>query len=457
MQFRGYRIDSVHRTVTSPSGRVVRLEPKAFDLLRYFTEHPEETLSRERLVTDVWGGKFITDDAVMVAVYALRQAFDDDSRSPKFIETIRRSGYRWIATTEASLQPKRRRSFAAAWVALIAIGFTALLWGVLRPSPPMPSIKRTNELVRAHARGVFFSERTTRSDLEEARAEFRKAILIDERFAEPHAALAQVCVRLIEIGAPDAKASEAEARREVARAVELAPRLALSQAALASVQFVLDRDLQQAERSYRHAIELDPTLPGIRRRYSYLLGASGRFSEANEQARSAVDMDPTSAGAISDLAFTHVLDGRLADAERLYREALRLDPANSDVLISLGYCLELRKAPDAAMQSYRRAMQIRGVPEDVIASYDRAFASSGLPGVYAAFLERLKGNPSVPRVMLAMYAARAGRASEAIELLREAARRREPGTLWLAVHPAFASLHGQREFGALAASSFHTR
>ena len=46
MQFRGYRVDPVHRTVTTATGRIVRLEPKAFDLLLYFAAHPEETLSR---------------------------------------------------------------------------------------------------------------------------------------------------------------------------------------------------------------------------------------------------------------------------------------------------------------------------------------------------------------------------------------------------------------------------
>ena len=66
MEFGGYRVDTVHRTVTRPGGAVVRLEPKAFDLLIYFAAHPEETLSRERLIADVWGGKFVTDDAVMV-------------------------------------------------------------------------------------------------------------------------------------------------------------------------------------------------------------------------------------------------------------------------------------------------------------------------------------------------------------------------------------------------------
>src|SRR6185436_17328013 len=114
-------------------------------------------------------------------------------------------------------------------------------------------------------------------------------------------------------------------------------------------------------------------------------------------------------------------------------------------------CLEMRGEPDAAMQSFHRAMQVLGAPGDVIALYDRAYASTGLPGVYAMFLERFKPRREVPRFQLAMFAARAGRNAEAFDLLRESARRREPGTLWLAVHPAFASLRNQREFGALVA------
>jgi DNA-binding winged helix-turn-helix (wHTH) protein/Tfp pilus assembly protein PilF len=458
MQFGGYRIDTVHRTIAKPNGTTVRLEPKAFDLLAYFVEHPDETLSRDRLIADVWGGKFVTDDAVMVAVYALRQAFDDDSRAPKFIETIRGRGYRWIAkaSEDRDVPPPSAGRTAAVGLALATACFAVLVWGVLRPKP-MPSMQRTNELVRAHARGLFFSERSTRRDLEEARVEFAKAIHIDDRFAEPHAALAEVCVRLIEFGAPHSDDLENEARREVAHALQLGPRLAITHAALASVQFVLDRDTERAERSFRYAMDLDPSLPDIHRRYSYLLGASGRFVEATEQARIATEMEPTSAGAFDDLAWTYFLAGNLTEAERVYREALRLDPSNTGALFSLGYCLELRNAPAEAMQSYHRAMQSLRMPDDAIARYDKIFATSGLHGVYETWLEQLKPNKNVPRMMVALYAARVGRSDEAIELLRESAQRHEAGTLWLAVHPAFASLRNQREFAAIVASSFHTR
>src|SRR5437660_2420328 len=134
MNFFGYRVDTVHRIITTPRGRVVRIEPKAFDLLLYFTQHTEETISRERLIAEVWDGKFVTDDAVMVAVYALRQAFEDDSRAPKFIETIRGRGYRWIAAPSSATAPSKRRGFFGAALAVIATGFAAaFVWGLLHP------------------------------------------------------------------------------------------------------------------------------------------------------------------------------------------------------------------------------------------------------------------------------------------------------------------------------------
>ena len=87
------------------------MEPKAYDLLAWFAAHTDEVVSRDRLIAEVWNGKFVTDDAVMVAVYALRQAFDDDSRAPRFIETIRGRGYRWIARAEPdqAAEPARTR------------------------------------------------------------------------------------------------------------------------------------------------------------------------------------------------------------------------------------------------------------------------------------------------------------------------------------------------------------
>ena len=90
----GCKVDPLLRTVSDAGGRTTRLEPKACDLLVLLAGRPGEVISVEQLIASVWGGKFVTSDVVTVAVHALRQAFGDNAREPRFIETVRGRGYR---------------------------------------------------------------------------------------------------------------------------------------------------------------------------------------------------------------------------------------------------------------------------------------------------------------------------------------------------------------------------
>jgi hypothetical protein len=51
------------------------------------------------LLDDVWGHQFVTDSVLRTAISELRTALDDDARKPRFIETVSRRGYRFIAAT----------------------------------------------------------------------------------------------------------------------------------------------------------------------------------------------------------------------------------------------------------------------------------------------------------------------------------------------------------------------
>src|SRR6185295_10266274 len=270
----GCKVDPLLRSVTDASGRTTRLEPKACDLLVLLAGRPGEVISVEQLIESVWGGKFVTSDVVTVAVHALRQAFGDNARAPRFIETVRGRGYRWIAPLDrpepageelaAAPQPprvvERRPSVAvASLLALLLLVSTACVWMLLRRPAPLPSMTRTQAVLRAQARGLFFSDRRTLADMDKAIEEFRRAIAGEPRFAEPHAALAEALVRRMEWS--NVVTAEREARHEAARALELDPRSPLGQAARASVELVLDRDMAAAEQSFRRAIELDPTIP----------------------------------------------------------------------------------------------------------------------------------------------------------------------------------------------------
>ena len=94
-QFGNIRVDRRGTEVTK-DGKAVNLSAKEFQLLQYFIENPGETLSRERLLSDVWGydAKTFTR-TVDVHVASLRHKLEDESKSLNFIQTVQRVGYKF--------------------------------------------------------------------------------------------------------------------------------------------------------------------------------------------------------------------------------------------------------------------------------------------------------------------------------------------------------------------------
>jgi DNA-binding response OmpR family regulator len=83
-------------------GKELSLTPKAVLLLEYLLTHPDELLTRERLLDVVWGWDYpVGTRAVDTRVAELRRALNDDPAAPKFIETFPGQGYRYIAPVEA--------------------------------------------------------------------------------------------------------------------------------------------------------------------------------------------------------------------------------------------------------------------------------------------------------------------------------------------------------------------
>jgi DNA-binding winged helix-turn-helix (wHTH) protein len=77
-------------------GDVVQLEPKMMDVLVCLARNPGDVVSREALIDAVWPEVFITESVLTRAIAGLRRALGDDARSPRFIETISKRGYRLI-------------------------------------------------------------------------------------------------------------------------------------------------------------------------------------------------------------------------------------------------------------------------------------------------------------------------------------------------------------------------
>jgi DNA-binding response OmpR family regulator len=81
----------------------VALTPKAMALLEYLMTHPDELLTRERLLDSVWGWDYPAGTrTVDTRIAELRRSLNDDPNDPRYIETVPGQGYRFVALVEAT-------------------------------------------------------------------------------------------------------------------------------------------------------------------------------------------------------------------------------------------------------------------------------------------------------------------------------------------------------------------
>jgi DNA-binding winged helix-turn-helix (wHTH) protein/tetratricopeptide (TPR) repeat protein len=88
----------------------IPLRPKSFALLRYLAERPGQLVTKDELLDAVWPETHVTDVVLKVCINELRQVLGDTAKAPRFIATVYRRGYRFVAQAaepdaEASTTP----------------------------------------------------------------------------------------------------------------------------------------------------------------------------------------------------------------------------------------------------------------------------------------------------------------------------------------------------------------
>jgi len=96
----------VRRRVLSRGGEIVHVEPQVFDVLDYLLQHRDRVVSRDELIEQIWGGRFISDSALSTRIKDVRIAVGDDGVQQRRIKTLHRRGFRFIGeVTELSAEP----------------------------------------------------------------------------------------------------------------------------------------------------------------------------------------------------------------------------------------------------------------------------------------------------------------------------------------------------------------
>ena len=284
-------------------GQTQRLPQQPLRVLLELLAHPGEVVTRERLVQLLWPkGVVDFENNLNSIVRKLRVALEDDSETPRYVETLPRIGYRFIGTMGSARVAQRRLRLAiplAAALLLVIGAFTAWqLYGLFPADQPAPSQaadvgRKTNQRAyQFYLDGKFHRSRRDVNGNPQAIASFQAALREDPYFADAWAALAETYTGNATQQHMKLAAAMEQARSTALRAIELDPRVAAGHSSLGAVLMYYDFDYAAAENQFVAARAADDRYARLWYGYGLLRAFQGRTDEALDYMGRARELEP---------------------------------------------------------------------------------------------------------------------------------------------------------------------
>ena len=111
-RFGPFTLDAARRRL-SRDGEAVLVPPKALDVLQVLLENRGRTVEKDDLMGRVWPDTIVEEANLTQSVFMLRRALGDEPSDPRYISTVARRGYRFVASasetgTDPDLSERRR-------------------------------------------------------------------------------------------------------------------------------------------------------------------------------------------------------------------------------------------------------------------------------------------------------------------------------------------------------------
>src|ERR1700722_10182342 len=138
-EFGPIRIDSAKRRLER-GGEEAAIPPRAFDALLLLIQHHGEVVSKEDLLSKIWPDTQVEEANLPVMISSIRRAIGDDGRHQKYIQTVSKSGYRFVGEVRAvcAEEPVSREMAEAATEAPVT---PPVIAGPHRKMLPWPGLK----------------------------------------------------------------------------------------------------------------------------------------------------------------------------------------------------------------------------------------------------------------------------------------------------------------------------
>lgn len=309
------------------AGVDVSLQSQPLRLLTLLVQRHGEIVTHDEIRQHLWGDIHVDfASGIHVCIRHIRRALDDVGATPKFVETVPRKGYRFVASVaEDASDNTRERTIglvpARAKVAAIAAILVGIAWLYMSSGAndsadidsAAPGLTREDAYLRA--RELLISG--GKADAERARVFLLVAIEQNPDFAPAYASLAQ---------AYEVSADYENARTYANKSIATDATYAGGYLRLAAIEAFGHWDWPAAEKNLERAMSLTPQQVGVHTALAKLYMITGRFDEARNAFEFAVSLDPTSAAAQKELGTFLYLRRKFEAAEQHCDTATRLEP-----------------------------------------------------------------------------------------------------------------------------------
>lgn len=318
-----------------------------------------------------------------------------------------------------------------------------------------PLVRRPTTDVEAYnlyLKGRYLWNGRTEAGLRESITCFEEAINIDPDFALAHAGLADTynvlgfyCVLAPRVTFPKSKAA-------ASRALEIDDKLAEAHAAKAYALLLFDWKLAAAEKSFKQALSLNPEYASAHHWYSECLVVMGRLHEAAMEARKALESDPKALIIHTLLGWTYYFSYDYDTAIATYRKTIKIDPGFVPVRLFLGLACIQKGMYNDAITEFQRAREVFGTSGLILALIAYAQAMMGDSHQAQKQLEELLADSDEtylpPYFIAAIYAALYEH-DKAIVWLNKALDARDNWMVFLNIDPIWHTLRGDPDFKVL--------
>lgn len=442
--FGGFRLDVGEHKITCPEGsKNASLPEKAFRTLVHLVRNPGALVGTDDLLATVWPNVVVEQNNVGKAVHVIRQFLGDTSGEPKFIETVPKHGYRFVAqvTKVGAVEPSNKK-----------------------PSPVATNVLHVRPLAYdLYIRGKIKAGSENPDDIDDAIEILEAAVTVESLFAEAYAQLARAYnTRAFKFSsASESKSCQENAEVALQKALELSPDLAEAHFARGLILWTKAKRFphEQAMQSFTRSLELDPKADECHHQLSMVYSHIGLLDEAQKHVRTAVTINPNNTMARFRVGVYTAWQCRFEEALGILKTVpsavspMLIERLRAEVLVQLGRFQEAQAAVDEYVS--RRPSDEGGsftsVQALLLAKKGKSHETERMIG-RAIKIGKEFGHFHHTAYNIASAYATLNKADDAIKWLEVAADDGFPCFSYFAMDPNLERLRGNRRFTALMAT-----